>query len=517
MSSSRIPHIITILICACSDGARAQQDTPGAALDRMLPLPAESIDIAEAALTVARGARPDLDVSAGLAQLEQLASTVQPEIEAADNGAARLGVLAEFLYGEQGYGRRDVLPPDVYVGLDEVLAQRQWNCLGLSVLYLAMGERLGLPLRMVSGPGHVFVQYDDGADIFYVETTEHGKVYPTMDYLDGKLPFPCLRLSDYRVLTEHETIAVILGQTGLALQARRGSDIATPYYRLALRFNPRDAEAQGGIGFALEAAGRSEEAVHALREAVQWAPNDLELRGGLANLELKLGQIEAAERGFEAILARCPREARAMYALARLRHRQQRFQDSVDLYTRYVSLVPADADGHFGLAFALEDLGDIAGAIEAYRRSIAIQPDQIAARINVGLLLERSGRLGAAADTYRSAIQRAPEDAEAHALFGAVLVKQGYFDGALRSLERALQLNPKDAEAHADRGQALQGKGKMADALAAFEQAALLAPENADVLGAYANALEESGDVSGARAIRVRIEALNLTGVMLEG
>jgi len=45
--------------------------------------------------------------------------------------------------------------------LEEVVANRQGQCVGLSMLYLTLAQRLGLPVRGVIVPNHFFVRYED--------------------------------------------------------------------------------------------------------------------------------------------------------------------------------------------------------------------------------------------------------------------------------------------------------------------------------------------------------------------
>jgi regulator of sirC expression with transglutaminase-like and TPR domain len=50
--------------------------------------------------------------------------------------------------------------------LDRVIVRKRGNCLGLTLVYLTLAERLGLPLRAVYVPSHSFVRYEgNGARI----------------------------------------------------------------------------------------------------------------------------------------------------------------------------------------------------------------------------------------------------------------------------------------------------------------------------------------------------------------
>ena len=73
---------------------------------------------------------------------------------------------------------------DVYTFLPSVLDSRQGVCLGVSILYLSLAQRLELPLEAITPPGHIYVRYKghDG-DILNIETTARGIDVPSELYL----------------------------------------------------------------------------------------------------------------------------------------------------------------------------------------------------------------------------------------------------------------------------------------------------------------------------------------------
>jgi regulator of sirC expression with transglutaminase-like and TPR domain len=126
---------------------------------RLLGQPDESIDLAEGALLIAKHAYADLDVGAQLARLDDMAQALRERI--GENGAVpdRIVALNRFLFEELGF-RPNV--DDYYDPrnsfLNEVIERRLGIPITLSVLYMEVGRRVGIPLHGVSFPGHFLVK-----------------------------------------------------------------------------------------------------------------------------------------------------------------------------------------------------------------------------------------------------------------------------------------------------------------------------------------------------------------------
>jgi tetratricopeptide (TPR) repeat protein len=72
---------------------------------------------------------------------------------------------------------------DLYTFLPSVLDSRQGVCLGVSILYLCIAQRLDLPLEVITPPGHIYVRYNDGEKVINIETTARGINLPNETYL----------------------------------------------------------------------------------------------------------------------------------------------------------------------------------------------------------------------------------------------------------------------------------------------------------------------------------------------
>ncbi len=120
----------------------------------------QELNLAEAALLIARGEYPALDVEAYLRQIDELATGVQQRLPAQAGLEDTLVALNQFLFVEQGFsGDMDNYDDPRNSFLNEVLDRKRGIPITLSILYLEVGRRLGLPLKGVSFPGHFLVKF----------------------------------------------------------------------------------------------------------------------------------------------------------------------------------------------------------------------------------------------------------------------------------------------------------------------------------------------------------------------
>lgn len=139
-----------------------------AALEQVLSLSDKQMNLAEAALMVARIEYPQLDIKTYLAQIQQLADEISHRLPSAPSAGDTLNQLNQVLFVEKGFsGNRDNYYDPRNSFLNDVMDRKMGIPISLSILYLQLGDSLGLPLSGVSFPGHFLVKLDldDGAII----------------------------------------------------------------------------------------------------------------------------------------------------------------------------------------------------------------------------------------------------------------------------------------------------------------------------------------------------------------
>jgi regulator of sirC expression with transglutaminase-like and TPR domain len=120
----------------------------------------EELDLAEAALLIAQEEHPEIDVAAYLRQLDALAAAVRARLPESPSPTDIIQGLNLQLFREEGLSGNESEYYDPRNSfLNEVLDRKRGIPITLSVVYLEVGRRLGLPLVGVGFPGHFLVKY----------------------------------------------------------------------------------------------------------------------------------------------------------------------------------------------------------------------------------------------------------------------------------------------------------------------------------------------------------------------
>lgn len=156
--------------------------TDAADLGRVLDQEEEKIDLGRAALLLARAEYPDLEVQPELARLDRLAAEAAPAVQSRPDPAGRLAALRFFLAeicGFQGNQQDYYDPKNSF--LNDVLDRRTGIPITLSLVYMEVGRRLGVPLYGVGLPGHFLVKYQDPDGVFFLDPFHNGRMVTAAD------------------------------------------------------------------------------------------------------------------------------------------------------------------------------------------------------------------------------------------------------------------------------------------------------------------------------------------------
>ncbi len=139
------------------------KNAAGDALFDLAQLENDQIDLAKGALLIARDAYADLDIEVYLQRLDQMAEELQSQIGEEANTSGRINHLNHYLFEAQGFAGSS--QENYYDArnsyLNEVLDHKTGIPITLSVVYMEIGKRIGLPLVGVGFPGHFIVKHRD--------------------------------------------------------------------------------------------------------------------------------------------------------------------------------------------------------------------------------------------------------------------------------------------------------------------------------------------------------------------
>ena len=330
MRSRSVAAILGVILLSCG-GASAGTGTPAVPS----PTATRELSFLPAILRHSAEASRDLlglpvDPSLQEREMSRLADRLRPEVDGATDGGRVVGAFHRVLLVEERFAYdKSSADPGNYL-LESVLARRKGNCLGLSLLYLALADRLGIPFRGVYVPSHCFVRYEGNGVRMNVEFAETGasweddryrrefRILPSRPYLRSLSPAEMLgvflktlgagysrkgREEDaLRLYAEagrlYPGLPDVYYNAGVSLQKLGRSDEAIGKYRRALALDPEMAAARDNLSILLAGKGRYEEAIAEARRAVELEPWNAATRGNLAAAYCGCGRIDEGIREY---------------------------------------------------------------------------------------------------------------------------------------------------------------------------------------------------------------------------
>ena len=152
-------------------------------------LPPEEVDLSRALLIhqFAGDADAKRKIREYEATMDMMAMQILLRLPPNCSGEEKVKEINRFIFQDMGFR----FPPhslhakniDLYTFLPSVLDSRQGVCLGVSILYLSLAQRLDLPLEILTPPGHIFISYKDSLKTINIETTARGINLPEDVYL----------------------------------------------------------------------------------------------------------------------------------------------------------------------------------------------------------------------------------------------------------------------------------------------------------------------------------------------
>lgn len=258
----RLSFLFWMFLALAASGAPMQAQhiaqAPNAnlqSIQAILALPDQQIDLAKAKLTIDRMIDPEIDITQGLKQLESMAAQVKSRLPARASSQQKLDALREYLYQAGTWNanrpfRYDLDDPFGQIIRNKLLTTylvaRKGNCVSMPMLFIILGQKIGIDVTASTAPEHVFVKYrDDTGNLFNLEATS-GAGYTRDVWMQQQMPMTAQALASgiyMQPLTRKETVVVMAG-TLLEFYGQQGrEEHRIALASLLLEYYPKDVSA----------------------------------------------------------------------------------------------------------------------------------------------------------------------------------------------------------------------------------------------------------------------------------
>lgn len=255
----------------------------------------DAIDLARAAIVIAQEEYPQLLPDPYLQRLDVFAERTKDRLA---NESAPLIVLQEVsrvLFEDEHFhgNTADYYDPRNSF-LNDVLDRHTGIPLTLSIVYLEVGWRLGLPLEGVNFPGHFLVRYNGDALHLLADPYQNGATFfedeaqGLLDQVSGG--GVAIQNAHLRAANRRDMLVRMLANLKGIYLNRRDDVRAIAAIERILLLNPASAEDVRDYALALTRTGRDNEAVPHLHHYLRLAPDAADR----ARIELLLNHIGRA-------------------------------------------------------------------------------------------------------------------------------------------------------------------------------------------------------------------------------
>ena len=265
---------------------------------RAVGRPEPALDLARTALLVAAESDARVDVDSQIHTLESWAAELSARLEPGWNNLQKLARLRSFVFEDLGFrgDSQDYFSPSNSL-LNQVMERRIGVPLTLSIIFMELGWRVGIPFEGVGFPGHFLVRLPGEPRDLVLDPFNHGRTMHEEDcrrLLDevtgGRLEFDGRLLAS---VTKRDIITRLLRNLkGAYLRANQDEGALAAVERLLL-IHPDDMDEVRDRGLLLFRLQRFSPALDALNAYLAARP-DAPDRDNIAQHVISLRQLLAS-------------------------------------------------------------------------------------------------------------------------------------------------------------------------------------------------------------------------------
>jgi len=423
----------------------------------------DEIDLAAAALLLSRQAGARIKHKRYLQQIDDMAYAVLDALQehnidprqltdpAGQDSAYARAIIAQInkqLFEKAGFKAVDSAdePKDLF--LHYVLDRKRGYCLSLSIVYLAIGERLGLPLYGVVVPGHFFVRYDNGRTRFNIETTSRGGSATDEHYIK-KFGVPTANGDAIYMknLTKKQTLSCFFNNLGNVYQSLGDIDSALILLRRAVRITPSLSMVRANLGNLYLKKGWTDDAIAQYRIAMDIYPGDPKTHNNLGNAYFRQNLLDQAEYEYQTSLTLDPNFAEPYKNLAVTYRTQQQYDKALQSLNKALALDSKDSQVYHQIAETYRQMADYDAAVSYYQKALQLKPDLVEAYLGLALTYNKQGCIDSEIQTYKKLLALSADERYTLAALqnlGNAYIEKKMYDAAVTQYKKALLINDQD-------------------------------------------------------------------------
>jgi tetratricopeptide (TPR) repeat protein len=449
-------------------------------VEGVLRLEEDQIDLGTAALIISRNWGTTKTLHTYRRKIDLIAEEIQKRLQQKKipTDYRAIPEINQYLFNELHFKSIQTAdnPEDLF--LHVVLDQKRGYCLSLSVLYLAIGERLGLPLYGVVVPGHFFVRYDDGIRRYNIETTAQGGIAEDDHYIQTFAP-PAGHKLYMKNLNKRQTLGCFFNNLGNSYSSVGQVDQAFVELSRAVQINPSLAEARTNLGNIYLRKGQPQQAIYEYQEALRILPRDPKTLNNLGNAYMHMNQFQQAQAFYLKALDLDPAFADAHRNLSQAYFRQGQTDKAMIQIRAALALAPEDGENYLQQGRLFLEMQNLPAAQESFQKALLYNPSLTAARIELGNTYMELQQVEWAIEAYAAAA-RVNDSMAIHAWFGLARAyhEEKRYPEEIRAYQQVLELDPDNVGALQNLGNALLEVGQGEQAVQAYQKAIRINPHS---------------------------------------
>jgi len=429
----------------------ANENRPGLyarSIEQVLRLREDEVDLATAALIVSENWSDMVNGRGYITTLDNMAMEIRERFE-------RKGIktdyrvipeINKYLFDELGFQSLSEANDPNSLFLHTVLDEKRGYCLSLSVLYLSLAERLGLPMYGVVVPGHFFVRYDDGKMRFNIETTGNGGSATDEQYIEKFNVPQSNRDSIYlKNLNKIQTLGCFFNNLGNSYDKIGDIDSALKAYKKAVEINPSLSESRVNVGNIYLKKGQVLVAIKEYQKALRINPNDSTTHNNLGNAYTEQGRFGYAVSEYQRAIDLDPEFIDSYRGLAIAYNKQERFTAAISVLKRAIALAPKDANCYSQMGEAYKNMDSYNMAISYFNKAIDIEPNLIEAYYGLAVCYRKKDMVDDEILAYQNVLAIKPGEYAALVNLGNAYFGLERYNEAIIQYEKAVDIQPGEA------------------------------------------------------------------------